>query len=144
MEITIGRVNSHFCPMLVEVITLEALRQERSPASRVVIFIVTLKRSLRSIKHRVKYVVSCYDDRPFFKLMLKHPHNRIIIVFLDNLIRACNDFPILLYTFLKHFLHNLPYLIRVEPEFANKRDGLRDIDCTDDVWRKRWNKTYCD
>jgi len=76
MEITIGRVNSHYYPMLVEVITLEALRHERSLASRVVIFIVTLKRSLWSIKHRVKYVVSCCDDKPFFWLMLKHPHNR--------------------------------------------------------------------
>lgn len=59
-----------------EVITLEALRHEHSAASRVVIFIVTLERSLRSIKHRIKCVMSCCDDRPFFRLMLKHPRAR--------------------------------------------------------------------
>lgn len=60
----------------VEVITLEALRHEHSAASRVVIFIVTLERSLRSIKHRIKCVMSCCDDRPFFGLMLKYPRAR--------------------------------------------------------------------
>jgi len=41
---------------------------------RVVIFIVTLKRSLRSIKDRVRCVMSCCNDRPSLELMLKHRH----------------------------------------------------------------------
>lgn len=55
-----------------EVTGLKTLRHVHSPTSRVVIFIVTLKPSLRSIKHHVKCVMLYCDDRFFFRLMLKY------------------------------------------------------------------------
>lgn len=68
MRVTIG--HSSFAILFdVEKITeLETLRHEHLPTSRVVIFIVmTLKPSLRSIKHHVKCVM-LYCDRPLFRL----------------------------------------------------------------------------
>lgn len=72
MRVTIG--HSSFAILFdVEKITeLETLRHEHLPTSRVVIFIVTLKPSLRSIKHHVKCVMLYCDDRPLFRLMLKY------------------------------------------------------------------------
>lgn len=67
MRIATGHVNfTTLLSDIEEVTDLEALRHEHSPTSRVVIFIVTLKPSLRSIKHHVKCVMLRRDDRLFF------------------------------------------------------------------------------